>query len=186
MANEKLTLTAKILNTNTEIEVYDWLRLIIPEYGDKPFNKRFETWLNKQASDRFGIEVYKNWGMNGEDREYPKINFYFRKATWSMNGDKYDLSFNYKGKAVQYDYETKQAKISDKSENEQLIGVDSTASIIEWAERIVINRRENVEQMQSNMTQLPKLVAERDKLKAAIEAYNDKISYTISDTMRIK
>lgn len=186
MEKMKLELTAAILNNEKEAEVYDWLALTVPEYTGQ-FNKRFETWLNKKASERFGTEVYKNWGMNGEDKEYPKISFYLHKSDYQLTDTpKFEFSFNYKGKTVSYDYENKTTVIRDQNENEKLFGIAGTADIVEWAERVAKNRRENVEKMQSNLRELPKLIAEHDKLKADIEKFNDKISYAISDSMRIK
>jgi hypothetical protein len=179
----KTQLTAAILNSQKEAEIFGWMALTLPEYGTKPFNKRLETWLNKQAGDRFGTEVYKNWGMNGEDKTYPKVSFYLTKSSYS---DKYELSVNYKGKQAQYDYDTKTTELRDRNENEKLLGLANIGDIVDSSNRIVTNRTENVVKMQSNIKELAKLTKERDDLKAKISAYNDKISYAISDEMRIK
>lgn len=187
MNNEKLQLAAAMINHERLSEICDWLVATAPDYGNKPFNKRFETWLNKQAGERFGTEVYKNWGTNGEDKTYPKVTFYLHKSDYQYTDvAKFELSINYRGTTVQYDYETKTSELREHNENEKLYSITSVSDIAEQCAQIAAYRRESVVKMQSNLKQLDKLRAERDKLKAAIDAYNDKISYAISDSMRIK
>lgn len=180
----KLLLTAAILNNEKEAEIYDWLKLIVPEYKGV-FNKRFETWINKKASERFGDKTIENWGMNGESKTYPRVNFYMRRDDF-MDTVKYEFSFNYEGKTVGYDYDTKTDVLRDHNENEKLFGIKSAEEIVDWSLRVAANRRENVEKMQDNLRNLPALEQERIELKLKLEAYNNKISYAISDQMRIK
>lgn len=180
----KLLLTAGILNNEIEIEVYDWLRLTVPEYGTKPFNKRFETWINKQAAERFGTEVYKNWGMNGEDREYPKIRFSLTKDSY---WDKFEFTFYYLGREVGYDYDTREPVLKDRAnEHEKLFGIHGIEDIVKQATDIAVYRREAIEKMQGNMKYLAKLFAQRDRLRDEIKSHNEQISYVISDIARIK
>jgi hypothetical protein len=169
----KMLLSAGILNNQKEIEVYEWLRLIVPDYGTKPFNKRFETWLNKQSIERFGTETIHNWGMNGESKSFPKIRFGFTKDTYS---ERYQLTFYYKGKGLGYNYETKTDHLRETNEHETLMGLHNAAEIVEWAMRVKDNRAEY----------LPKLMAQRDRLRSEIADHNDKISYAISDIVRVK
>lgn len=183
----KAILSAKILDSTKQIEVFEWLAFVAPEYGTKPFNKRFETWLNKKAGERFGTKTLKNWGVHGEDKEFPKVSFYMHKADYQLTYEvKYELSVNYDGKEASYDYDTKTTVIRDRSQNEKLFGLVGVDDLVVWANRIVTNRRESIEKMQGNLKYLPKLMAMRDRLQMEIKDYNDKISYAISDEMRIK
>ena len=183
MESNKLKLTAGIFNLGKEVEIYDWLALIAGDYGTKPFNKRFETWLNKQSAERFGTHVIEAWGMNGEDKEFENVRFGFSKRDWS---DGYGLDFYYKGQAVRYDYDAKQAVLGDSNEREGLVSLKDIAEIVEWSKKCSSNRAMEREKARGNLKNIAKLAAEHDRLKQQISEYNDKISYIISDELRIR
>jgi hypothetical protein len=125
--------------------------------------------------------------MNGEDKEYPRVNFYMHKSDYQLTDEaKYELSVNFDGKELGYDYESRSDVLRDRNQNEKLFGLVGVEDLVTWSNRIVENRREGIEKMQSNLRNLAKLEKERTALKAKIDAYNEKISYAISDTMRIK
>lgn len=183
----KLELTAGILNNEREAEIYDWLALTVPEYGNKPFNKRFETWINKQAEERFGTKTIENWGMNGEAKTYPQVWFTLTKDPYPLSDvPKFEFSFRYEGKMVGYDYGTKKAVMRDHTESEKLFGIKGITDIVEWCGRVSANRRENVLKMQDNNRNIKKLLAHRDKLKELIDAHNESISYIIRQEVGIK
>lgn len=186
MEKERAQLTAAIFNNEKEAEIFEWLVLMLPDYGTRPFNKRLETWLNKCAMQRFGTEVYKNWGMNGEDKTFSKVTFYMHKADYPTDTTRYELSVNYKGKNAQYDYETKKIEIREHSENERLFSVSDASELIERARSIVTNRIENVKKMRDNLAHLEELQRERGSLQSAIKTFNEKLSYAVADTMRVK
>jgi len=182
MSNNRLILTAAILNSEREIEIYDWLGRISLEYHGQQ-NKRFETWIDKQASERFGTEIYKNWGLNNENKEFPKVRFHYRK-----NGifDKFELTFYYQGKAGQYDYDAKEYKIVSHNEHETLMNIEHTSNIAQQCIDIVGKRRENLIKMKANLQHLEELETQHAKMLKAIETYNDLISWPLSDTLRIR
>lgn len=182
MESNKLKLTAGILNLGKEVEIYDWLALVAPDYGTRPFNKRFETWLNKQSIERFGTHTVENWGGAGEHKEFENVRFGFSKKDW---GDGYELNFYYKGQQVRYDYDAKQAFLGDSNEKEGLVSVKDIAEIVEWSKKCSANRAMEREKAQGNLRYIAKLMAQRDSLKEQISAHNDKISYLLSDELRI-
>lgn len=183
MESNKLKLTAGIFNLGKEVEIYDWLALIAGDYGTKPFNKRFETWLNKQSIERFGTHTVENWGGAGEHKEFENVRFGFYKQSW---GDKYELNFYYKGQAVRYDYDAKAAVLGDSNEKEGLLSVSDIAEIVEWSKKCSSNRAMEREKARGNLVVLPELMEQHKKIKELIESFNDDISYIISDELRIK
>ena len=183
MESNQMKLTAGILNLGKEIEIYDWLALIAGDYGSKPFNKRFETWLNKASAERFGTHTLENWGMNGEAKTFENVRFSFRRKDW---GDGYELNFYYKGQQVGYDYDAKKAVMRESNEKDGLVSVGDIAEVIDWSKKCSANRAMEREKAQGNLKYLAKLMAQRDRLKSEISDHNDKISYLISDEMRIR
>lgn len=183
METNKLKLTAGILNLGKEVEIYDWLALIAPDYGTRPFNKRFETWLNKQSVERFGTHTVENWGMNHESKEFENVRFSFHKQSW---GDKYELTFYYSGQSTYYDYDTKQVKLRDSNEREALVSVESVEQIKEYAQKCSSNRAMEREKARGNLVVLPELMEQQQKIKDLIRTFNDDISYILSDELRIK
>lgn len=180
----KLKLKAQIYNHEQLIEACKFLQTI--EYNGQ-FNKRFETYLNEESSKVFGTQTIKGWGMNGEDKVYPKVNFYFRKSDFQLTDEpKYELSINYDGQEAGYNYDSKETELRKRSQNEKLFGLKDVEEVKMWAGRIVENRTEGIELMQANIKNFAKLEHERLALKVKIEAYNKKISYAVSDEMRIK
>jgi len=183
MENNKLKLTAGILNLGIEVEIYDWLALIAGDYGTKPFNKRFETWLNKQSAERFGTHTVKEWGFDKAGKEFENVRFGFHKQSW---GDRMELNFYYNGKAVGYDYDAKKTVMRNSNERETFVSVESVDQIIDYAKKSSANRAMEREKAQGNLRAIAKLSAERDRLKQLISDHNDKISYIISDELRIR
>lgn len=183
MENSKLKLTAGILNLGKQVEIYDWLALVAPEYGTKPFNKRLETWLNKQSAERFGTHTLEDWGMNHESKEFENVRFSFRRKDW---GDGYELNFYYDGQAIGYNYDAQRAELRKSSEKESLYSVASVEEIADWSKKSSANRAMEREKAQDNLKSLAKLTVQHDKLKAEIAAYNDGISYLLSDELRIR
>lgn len=179
----KLHLTADILNLNREVDIYKWLALAVPDYSTKPFNKRFETWLNKQSSERFGTETIDNWGMYGESKTYPSVNFSLTRDSYSETSE---LSIRYKGRTLRYNYDDKKNYIGENQETEKLFGLKSASDIVERSTAIVPVRHESIELMQPNLRHLPKLFAQRDALRMAIKDHNDKVSYSIAELVRVK
>lgn len=183
METNKMKLTAGILNLGKEVEICDWLALVAPEYGTKPFNKRFETWLNKQSAARFGTHTIENWGIDGEDKEFENVRFGFHKQSW---GDGYELNYYYKGQAVGYDYDAKAPTMRESNEREGFVAITSVDDIAMWAKRCSQNRTMEREKAQGNLRYIAKLMAQRDRLKQEISEHNDRISYLISDELRIR
>lgn len=191
MNNEKakLLLTAAILNNKRQVEIFGWLALVAPDYGTKPFNKRFETWLNKLSSERFGTKTIENWGMNGESKTYPKVTFYLRKEDYQYgDGDDTRFGFNihYDGKTVRRSFDNKTETIEDSNESEKIFSVTDIAGIVEHSQHIAQFRQHDIDKMEDNMAHLAELEIERAEVNAKLKAYNDKLSYAISDQMRIK
>lgn len=183
MESNKLKLTAGIFNLGKEVEIYDWLALIAGDYGTKPFNKRFETWLNKQSAERFGTHIVEDWGGAGKHKEFENVRFGFSKKDW---GDGYELNFYYKGQQVRYDYDAKQAFLGDSNEREGLVSVKDIAEIVDWSKKSSANRAMEREKAQGNLEDIAKLTAERDRLQQQISEHNDRISYLLSDELRIR
>lgn len=181
METNKLKLTAGILNLGTEVEIYDWLALVAPEYGTRPFNKRFETWLNKKSAERFGTHKVERWG--DEIVDYENVRFSFSKQSW---GDKFELNFYYPGKSVGYDYDAKKAVMRDSNEREGLVSVASVDEIVDWSKKCSSNRAMEREKARGNLTVLPELMKQQQKIKDLICAFNDDISYLLSDELRIR
>lgn len=183
MESNKLKLTAGILNLGKEVEIYDWLALIAGDYGSKPFNKRFETWLNKQSIERFGTHTVEDWGGAGKHKEFENVRFSFSKKDW---GDGYELNFYYKGQAVGYDYDAKKAVMRDSNEREGLVSVESVDEIVDNAKKCSSNRAMEREKARGNLVVLPELMEQHKKIKELIDSFNRDISYIISDELRIK
>lgn len=181
MEKHKITLSAGILNLGKEVEIYDWLALIAPDYGSKPFNKRFETWLNKRSAERFGTHQVERFG--NEKIDYENVRFGFNKQSW---GDKYELNFYYSGKTARYDYDTKTTVMGDSNERECLVSVESIEQIVDYAQKSSSNRAMEREKARGNLTVLPELIALKEKLTDMISSYNDDISYLLSDELRIR
>lgn len=183
MEAHKLKLSAGIFNLGEEVKIYDWLARAAGEYGTKPFNKRFETWLNKQSAEHFGTYTVKDWGGAGKHKEFENVRFGFSKKDW---GDGYELNFYYKGQQVLRDYEAKQVFLGDTHEKEGLYTVGDIAEVIDWSKKCSANRAMEREKAQGNLEHIAELTAERDRLRQQISEHNDKISYLLSDELRIK
>ena len=182
MQRIELKLQAGIHNAETEATIYEWLAEILPEYGTKPFNKRLETWLNKQSAEKFGEETI-DWGYNEETKTFPRVSFYFRKSDWS---DNFNLSFSYKGEEAGYNYDTRNIEIQARTIREELLGVENNDNLIEQSRRNGEHRRDSIKLMQSNLRDLSQLIGEYDDLKKEISAFNESISYIIADDLRIR
>ena len=87
---------------------------------------------------------------------------------------------------MRYDYDAKQAFLGESNEREGLISVKDIADIIESSEKCSANRAMEREKAQGNLKSIAKLTAERDRLQQQISEHNDRISYLLSDELRIR
>lgn len=176
-------LTAAILNYEQEAGIYEWLALIVPDYGTRPFNKRLETWLNKLSADRFGTHTVENWGGNGASKEFENVRFAFRKSDYS---DKFELSFYYAGQATWLDYDDHSYKLHGSNEHETLSNITDANDLATRARELGRSRLEYKVKLQDNLANIDALAIEHDQLRADIKAFNDKLTFAISDDLRIR
>lgn len=179
----KCKLSAAILNYQREAEIYDWLALTAPGYTQKQFNKRYETWINKQSIERFGSETIGNWGLHGESKQHPAVNFSLAKSSYSSD---YELRFSYTGQTAGIDYDNHRYVLRKSTEWETLYTVTSVKDITERAAALATSRRAYILQLQDNLQNISALMIEHGQLRADIKAFNDKLTFAISDDLRIR
>jgi hypothetical protein len=177
----ELQLQATIHNLEQESAIWRWVALTAPHYGTKPFNKRFETWLNKESMSFFGEETVQRFdGM----QQIPKIRFGFRKSDYS---DYFEFSFYYPSQTVAQDYDTHTFKLRDgASEREYITGIHNLDELVGWADKIPANRQMERAKAQGNLRDLAKLEARKEELSKLVTEYNDSISYCLGDAMRLR
>lgn len=184
----KLRLTAAILNNEKEIEIYSWLAATVPEYGTRPFNQRFITWLNKKAGERFGTHNVERYGQTG-GVDMPNVNFYMGRTTYT-DKVQFDFSFTYKGKTADYNYPAdggpKEFVLRDSSKHEKMYGVAGVEELVKQVLGYIESRQNQIMKLNQNLADLPELANELLGLQKAVRKYNDKISYAISDDWSLR
>jgi len=179
---EKLQLEAAIYNAEKMIEIYEFIAST--NYSGQ-FNKRYQTYLDKMSSEKFGTQVYPQWGMNGEDKIFPLVNFGMTRDEFSDEA-KYRITFYYKGQAVDWDTDKREYRMREKSESDYSYSITSANDYVKAAKDRIEYLKSSLAKFRDNLAHIDDLKAEHDKVEAIVKAYNDKLSWPISDRLRIK
>lgn len=193
--NETNLLKAEILNSVKEIELLQYVYDVLPEYKGV-LNKRLETMLVKKLAEKYGTYEYKynnepNTPKYGQPSEYDKtinnVTAYLSKETYSRICC--GLAIGYKGVGWRDTWN------NDNEKSKQFVATNKTLQLYSWEDLVELAQQINgrieylnntIVQLKDNIKHLDKYTREYKKLQQAIRDHNEKISYVLSDRLRIK
>ena len=185
-------LKAELLNLIKEIELIEFLTSTIPKYTG-PLNKRFETFINKELAIKYGTYEYKyydeSYGVKaGTASEYDKtinnISAWLSSETYSKKY--YKIGLHYQGTEFNYNSDDKEYKYTSRQKTVEAYSWESLFELVAQLESKLTYTNQSIIKIKDNQKHLDKYARECNKLVDQINAYNDKISYVISDSYRIK
>jgi hypothetical protein len=187
----QLKLKAQLHNEQTAVELLQWLAETLPKYTGQ-FNKRFETWLNKELSAKYGTWKYQDkhpgevWRYDDPNPEFQNYTAWFRPNTYSMSKS-YELTVNFRdGQKVDREWDSKIYTLQPTQESVKFYSVQAVNDIVENIANYHTSKLNTIEKLKQNLKNLNSLVTKHNKLAKELDAYNDAISYAISDEFRIK
>jgi hypothetical protein len=188
----KLLTTAAILNNVKELEYTLFLQTVTNEYTGQ-LNKRFETYLNKALAETYGTYEYKyydepntpNYCKASEyDKTINNVSAYLSSETYSVKYFK--LTVSYIGTEMVRDYDAKEYKLGKRNQSLQFYTWETLDDLKQQLTNKIKYINNDLIKIKENQKHLDKFAREHNTLVEQIKAYNDKISYTIADTYRIK
>lgn len=188
----KLTVKATILNLAKEIELSEFIQSVVASYTGQ-LNKRFETAVNKALAEKYGTYEYKFYDESYGDKagtpsEYDKtinnISAWLSSETYSKKYFK--LGLHYKGTEAWYNYDTKKQELAQRN---QTLEFYSWGDLDELAKQVtgrIQSLNNEMAKVKDNQKHLDKYAREQRALVEKLNAYNDKISYVLAESYRIK
>lgn len=187
----RLKLQAELHNEQKAVELLEWLNETVPKYTGQ-FNKRFETWLNKELSTKYGTWKYQDkhpgesWRYDDPNHEFQNSTAWFRPSSYSMS-KAYELTVNFSdGQQVGRDSDSRVYEIQPHQQSVKFYSVHAVSDITENITNYRTSKLNTIEKLKQNIKNLNSLVVKHNKLAKELDAYNDAISYAISDEFRIK
>lgn len=178
-----LKIDAELKNLDAEKTVLEAVKDFT--YSGNVFNRRYETQLHKYLGDKFGRVKLDAPNYRGED-SYNKVSAYMHEQSNYDGVKRYTVNVSYTGYKVGRNFETKTAQIVRSHGDKYQI---YTAHNAEEVTEQVTKRLESIEETKKTLTEtrknVAKLIAEHNKVRQALEDFNNKIPYTLSEELRI-
>jgi hypothetical protein len=186
MNNDKMImkLDKELYNLNAQNEAIAVILEAITAYGDKTYNKRFATFTNKLLIERFGSKMYERYGRESE--EVGNVYCYLTTDEFIKKHTRFNMV--YKGKEIRSNYtdNDRTEYLGESNEHELFYGSDTLPELTEALNARVAYNIKNIDKIKGNKKSLNSLIKEHDKVAAIVSEYNDKITYVLSDDLRIK
>lgn len=190
----KLQVKATILNIAKELEYTEFLQSVVAGYNGQ-LNKRFETAINKALGDKYGTYEYKynnepgtvSFGKPSEyDKTISNITAWLSGETFASERKYWKLGIHYKGTEVGRDYDAKKDILTARSQTLEFYSWENIEELAQQLTGKIKYLNIELEKVKDNQKHLSKYAREHNALIEKLNAYNDKISYTIADSYRIK
>lgn len=185
----KLQVKATILNLAKEIELTKFIQEVTSTYTGQ-LNKRFETAVNKALAEKYGTWHYQDrnpgesWSSDEPNKEFSNISAWLSSETYSKKYFK--LGIHYKGTEVGRDYDAKKDTLESRNQTLEFYSWESLDELAKQLTGKITYLNTELGKVKDNQKHLDKYAREHNALIEKLNAYNDKISYTIADSYRIK
>lgn len=178
--NTELKIEKAIYNHRMEMQVLAICLEAIEEYGDKVYNKRFATFVNKELIKVFGSKFYERYGR--DDEEVGNAYCYLTKEEFV------NTRFNivYIGKEIRTDYDNNKLYLGDSNVHEIYYSADTLSDLKDTLNARIEFTDKLIEKIKLNKKNLKALTKEHDKLVEKVDTFNNKLTYVLSDSLRIK
>jgi len=188
--SEKNMLQAALLNSAKEVEYLEFLAEVLPEYTGV-LNKRFETFISKKLAEKYGTYEYKHYDSSyGEkagtpseyDRTINNVTPYLSGQTYVSDRKYWKLGMHYKGT----EYNRYDQKLVERNQTLELYSWESLDELAKHVQGKIEYTNKEIAKIKKNIQHLDSYARTYNKLVDQIAEYNDKISYVIADSYRIK
>lgn len=177
-----LDIEKEVSNLKTQKDVLSIIRKAVDDYGNKVYNKRFCTFVNKRLIDKFGSKMYERYGREDEEIGnaycYLSAEEYIQKHTY--------LHIVFRGVDIRRNYDNDTLYLGEANIHEQLYNTDTFEELATSIDARIAYLDKCIDSIKSNESNLDKLISESKKLHEMVKSYNAKISYVLSDHLRVK
>lgn len=180
----KNNIKAAIFNANKEIDILKAVEKLSGAYTGQ-FNKRYETYMEKGLAAAFGTYHYESDYSAEQSRDINNVRLSMQKRDYGM-GVSYSIALHYQGQESGWSHDKKMNELRDKYMSFDFYSTEKAQDVTDACAGYIKYRTESIDKLKSNLTKIKGLMSEHDKLVAAVEAYNNKISYAVTDILRIK
>lgn len=178
----ELEIEKAIYNHTMEMQVLAICIDAIEEYGDKVYNKRFANFVNKKLIKVFGSKFYERYGR--DDEEVGNAYCYLSHEQFTQRHTRFHIV--YLGKEVRTDYENKTLYLGDTNKHEIYYSTDTISDLKDTLNARIEYSDSIIEKIKLNRKNLKALTAEHNKLVKMVETFNNKLTYVLGDSLRIK
>lgn len=187
----QMQLDASIKTLEAEKQVLESLARIVPEYGNKVYNKRFETFVNERLAKEFGTTPIDN-PYKDEPKEYANVRIWLHVEKY-IETKHTRIGYHFPGFDIHTDYDSKQDEnnrhrryIGERATSETLYNSDTLDELKASITARIGYIDKSIKTATENRENLTALALKHNELVEAINAHNDGISYIIADSFRIR
>lgn len=184
MSKLNLELDKAITNHKKQNEVLEVVLQAMEEYGNKAYNKRFTTFVNKKLIDKFGSDEYERYGNDGKYFEtIGKAYTYLTREEFIKKHTKFNFVFE--SVDIRTNFDDKSHYLGLSREHDILYNSDTLEDLKEALQARISYNAKLIEKLEDNKNNLEELQAEHKAIKSQAEVFNNKLTYVLSKELRI-